>query len=420
MMPNPREAIRQLVLPRPWGSIRSALLLVGLVIAIFAAFGTAQGPGVQPPIPAAAKLQQAAGEAALGVHLATSNLPDSRARERPVVTPRFIDPGQRITTPQSSPLRNELIIGAVAAREIQRTLEVPGVVEADPARTVKVLPPVAGRIIDLKVQLGDRVAQRQELAVIYVGDLARARFGTRGARPTMGLADKGIGFEGIGNGTASVGKQAAAKLEQPAAQLRALGEPVDGLQETRLLSLRAPVAGSVIDLQIAAGAVLRELSVSMMTIADLETISVAANVSKREAALVVTGQPVQVRFPAYPGEDFKGETRLIDSAFAATRPGIKVQIDVAEPEHAVEAEHVRLRHLFWAEGDSIDDPDFSFNADATRWIWCSSRSSHGSSKARAVGIGLLEDSRDIVANGLKVGDRVVVGGGGLLLRSQAQ
>jgi hypothetical protein len=41
-------------------------------------------------------------------------------------------------------------------------------------------------------------------------------------------------------------------------------------------------------------------------------------------------------------------------------------------------------------------------------------------EARAVGVGLLEDSQDIVANGLKIGDRIVVGGGGLLLRSQAQ
>src|SRR5580704_6455595 len=310
-MPKPLKAIRRLALVRSWGSIRFESLLVGLVIVIFAAFGTAQGPGVQPPIPAAAKLQQAPGEAGLGAHRATSNLSASRAREQPVVTRRFIDPGQRITVPQSSPLRNELIIGAVAAREIQRTLEVPGVVEADPARTVKVLPPVAGRVVDLKVQLGDRVARQQELAVIYVGDLARARFGTREARPIMGLAGKRIGFEGIGNGTAS---GAAAKLERPAAPLRALGGPVDGMQETRLLSLRAPVAGSVIDLRIAPGAVIDELSVSMMTIANLDTILVSANVSKREAALIVMGQPVQVRFPAYPGEDFKGETRLIGSA----------------------------------------------------------------------------------------------------------
>jgi cobalt-zinc-cadmium efflux system membrane fusion protein len=393
------------------------LLLVGLVIGMFAAFGTAQGPGVQPPIPAAAKIQQAPGEAGLGAHHATSNLSGSWARERPVVTPRFIDPGQRITVPQSSPLRNELIIGAVAAREIQRTLEVPGVVEADPARTVKVLPPVAGRVIDLKVQLGDRVAQQQELAVIYAGNLVRARFGAREARPMMGFADKRIGSEGIGNGTASVGQQAAAKLEQPAARLRALGAPVDGMQETQLLSLRAPVAGSVIDLQIAAGAVLRELSVSMMTIADLETISVATNVSKREAALVVTGQPVQVRFPAYPGEDFEGETRLIDAAFRGDAPGIKVHIALQNPNMRLKPNMFAYATFFGPKETVSMIPisallpthamDLVF-VEVEPWIF----------EARAVGIGLLEGSRDIVANGLKVGDRVVVRGGGLLLGYQ--
>jgi membrane fusion protein, heavy metal efflux system len=403
-MANPLEAIRQLVLVQPWGSIRSALLLVGLVIAIFAAFGTAQGPGVQPPIPAAAKLQQAPGDAGLRAHGATSNLSGSRPRERPVVTPRFIDPGQRITVPQSSRLRNELIIGAVAAREIRRTLEVPGVVEADPARTVKVLPPVAGRVIDLKVQLGDRVAQQQELAVIYVGDLARARR---------------IGFEGIGNGTASVGQQAAAKLEQPAAQLRALGGPVDGMQETRLLSVRAPVAGSVIDLRIAPGAVIDELSVSMVTIANLDTILVAANVSKREAALIAMGQPVQVRFPAYPSEDFKGETRLIGSALDGDGPSIKVQIALQNPNIRLKANMFAYLTFFGPKETvsmvpiSALVPTYAIDlvfVEVEPWIF----------EARAVGVGLLEDSQDIVANGLKIGDRVVVGGGGLLLRSQAQ
>jgi cobalt-zinc-cadmium efflux system membrane fusion protein len=418
-MPKPLKAIRRLVLVRSWGSIRSESLLVGLVIVIFAAFGTAQGPGLQPPIPAAADLQQAPGEAGHGAHRTTSNLSGNRARERPVVTPRFIDPGQRITVPQSSPLRNELIIGAVAAREIRRTLEIPGVVRADPARTVKVLPPVAGRVIDLKVQLGDRVAQQQELAVIYVGDLARARFGTREARPIMGLADKRIGFEGIGNGTASVGQQSAAKLEQPAAQLRALGGPLDGMQETRLLSVRAPIAGSVIDLRIAPGAVIDELSVSMMTIANLDTILVAANVSKREAALIAMGQPVHVRFPAYPGEDFKGETRLIGSAVDGDGRSIKVQIALQNPNIRLKANMFAYLTFFGPKETvpmvpiSALVPTYAIDlvfVEVEPWIF----------EARAVGVGLLEDGQDIVANGLKIGDRIVVGGGGLLLRSQAQ
>jgi membrane fusion protein, heavy metal efflux system len=60
------------------------------------------------------------------------------------------------------------------SKEVSHRLVLPAVVEADPGRTVKVLPPLAGRVVSLKVQLGERVTQGQELAVIDSGDLAQA------------------------------------------------------------------------------------------------------------------------------------------------------------------------------------------------------------------------------------------------------
>src|ERR1700723_1265473 len=87
-------------------------------------------------------------------------------------TPQLVKDGGRITVPSGSPLRGKLAIVPVAEKEIQRSLVLPAVVEADPARTVKVLPPVAGRVIELKVELGARVAKGDVLAVMESGDLA--------------------------------------------------------------------------------------------------------------------------------------------------------------------------------------------------------------------------------------------------------
>jgi membrane fusion protein, heavy metal efflux system len=84
-------------------------------------------------------------------------------------SPMLIREGARISVPEGSPLRGKLTIGVVGQQEIQRKLVLPAVVEADPSRTVKVLPPVTGRVTDLKVQLGERVVQGQELAVIDSG-----------------------------------------------------------------------------------------------------------------------------------------------------------------------------------------------------------------------------------------------------------
>ena len=67
--------------------------------------------------------------------------------------------GDRVIVPEGSPLRSALVIAPVARKDIRRDPRAARVVEADPGRTVKVLPPVAGRVVSLKVQLGERVSK---------------------------------------------------------------------------------------------------------------------------------------------------------------------------------------------------------------------------------------------------------------------
>src|SRR5579871_5943014 len=76
----------------------------------------------------------------------------------PVATesmPYLIRDEQGVTIPDGSPLRDKLRVEAVGEKEIKRNLVLPAVVEADPARLVKVLPPLAGRVTQLQVQLGE-------------------------------------------------------------------------------------------------------------------------------------------------------------------------------------------------------------------------------------------------------------------------
>src|SRR6266436_7792482 len=179
-------------------------------------------------------------------------------------SPTLAREGVRISVPDGSPLRGKLTVGPVAQREIQRKLVLPAVVEADPARTVKVLPPVTGRVTDLMVQLGERVVQGQDLAVIDSGDLAQAYSDIEKARSVLTLTKKGLdrqlGLEKAG-GTALKDReqaqsdydQAVAELERAKSRLRAIGVPADQKEQSRLLTLKAPAAGSVIDLQVARG-----------------------------------------------------------------------------------------------------------------------------------------------------------------------
>src|SRR5262245_43861150 len=68
----------------------------------------------------------------------------------PETAPHLVREGQRIRIPEGSALRGKLVIEAVREQEIGRALVLPAVVEPDPARLVKVLPPLAGRVMQLK------------------------------------------------------------------------------------------------------------------------------------------------------------------------------------------------------------------------------------------------------------------------------
>src|SRR5262249_22364225 len=199
-------------------------------------------------------------------------------------------------------------------------------------------------------------------------------------------------------------------------ELRAPGVPVEENQGTRLLSLRAPVAGSVLDLQIAAGATVR-FSDSMMTIANLNVIWVTTNVPQKETALFVTGQPVRIRLPAYPGEDFMGEARVIGSAFDAGAPDRKVRIAVANPNNRLKP-NMGASATFFGPKETVPMVPISALVlnrtmafiEVEPWVF----------EAGAVGLGRLEGSRAIVTSGLRIGDRVVAAGAAQLVERQAQ
>ncbi len=172
----------------------------------------------------------------------------------------FTIDGTRITVPPTSPLRVKLGIADVADKNIQRSLTLPAVVEADPARTAKVLPPVAGRVNELKVQLGARVSQGDVLAVIESSDLAQAISDLEKARSALTLTKQTLDRLLVLEKTRAISvkdreqaqsdyAQAQSEFERAQNRLQAIGVPADQKADPRLLAVKAPMAGSVIDLQ---------------------------------------------------------------------------------------------------------------------------------------------------------------------------
>jgi cobalt-zinc-cadmium efflux system membrane fusion protein len=333
--------------------------------------------------------------------------------------------GDRITVPEGSPVRRALAVAPVAVKDIRRDLVLPAVVEADPGRTVKVLPPVAGRVAGLKVQLGERVAQGQELLVLDSGDLAQAFADDEKARTLLTLTkqvlDRQLGLEKSGGAAIKEREQAQSDYAQAQSEfaraetrLRSIGVSPDRADKSsRLLAVNAPMAGSIIDLQVAPGAFLNDNTAAIMTIANLETIWVTGDVPESDTTLVSKGQAVEVTFTAYPGEAFKGRVLFVSDVVdpETRRTKVRVAFDNAD---------IRLRPGMFAtvsfEAPTRNMPVVPTSAlvlkDDLNQVFV--ETAPWTFEARTVEIGFQQGDQAVLTSGVQAGDRVVVRGGVLL------
>ncbi len=176
-----------------------------------------------------------------------------KGQEEPVL---MIRQGDKIIVPEGSALRGRLSVVPASAQAVSAKLVLPGVVEADPARTAAVLTPVSGRVTALKVALGDRVQRGQVLATVDSPDLGQAYDDDDKAADTLRLTEKNLARQEAQNklGTASDRDldqarsdhaQAVAEYTRTQARLKMLGAPLGKGQSSRLLAVTAPVSGSV-------------------------------------------------------------------------------------------------------------------------------------------------------------------------------
>jgi cobalt-zinc-cadmium efflux system membrane fusion protein len=339
-------------------------------------------------------------------------------------TPQLMRDGGRIIIPDGSPLRDKLTIDAVGAQVIQRNLILPAVVEADPARLAKVLPPLAGRINQLKVQLGEQVERGQPLVVLDSPDLATAYADYDRAKVllTLALRNRDRLRDLARAGGAAIREQQQAETDyvtadvehqRAEARLRQIGVDPETTNKSRTVTISAPVSGSVIDLAVSPGAFWNDSTAALMTVADLSTVWVTANVPEKDTSLVTKGQSVDILFAAYPGEVFKGQVLFVSNVLDLDTRRTKVRINIENPDTRFKP-GMFATVMFFAPRQLVptvpttalvlkDDANQVFT-EVAPWTF----------EAVPVEIGFQRGDETTIQSGLKVGDRVVVKGGVLL------
>jgi cobalt-zinc-cadmium efflux system membrane fusion protein len=246
--------------------------------------------------------------------------------------------GDQLRVPEASPLRKALQVAAVAEHDVARPITVPGVVEADPTRLVKIVPPVAGRIVHIAKRLGDTVNAGDALLMLDSADLAQAfadaskadaaeRLAQHNVMRQRELMQADIAARKDLEQAESDFAQAQSDARRTRARLAQLGVSAQN-RSVREYTLRAPIAGHVVDMTAAEGGFWNDTNAPLMTVADLRNVWVSASVPEKDLASVFVDQDAVIALNAFEGETISGKVRYVGEVLDPDTRTVKARIAV--------------------------------------------------------------------------------------------
>src|SRR5579872_2487906 len=196
-------------------------------------------------------------------------------------------------------------------RSLPTVVTANGTVSPDVNRTIHVTSLGSGRVVDLKVKLGDNVEKGQTLLVISSPDLAGAFSDYEKARADEQLSRKALdraqmlydrGAIPAKDLEVAQDSEDKAKIDVQTADhhIRILGS--DPNHPSPLIELKAPVSGTIVEQNVAGAEGIKSLdnTPNLFTIANLSEVWVVCDVFENDLGAVHLGDSAEIRMNAFP------------------------------------------------------------------------------------------------------------------------
>jgi cobalt-zinc-cadmium efflux system membrane fusion protein len=246
-------------------------------------------------------------------------------------------PGRVVLSPdQVAQVQTE----ALQPRRQTDVINATGTVEFNGDRTARILPPVSGQVQNLRANVGDTVRQGDVLFEISSRDVTAAIGDHLSAHKDLDLSEKTYTmtkdlFEhqaasriALQQAESDLAKNRQ-KVQQTEEALRVLGVDVSmvdgGDHVPSRVRVRAPIDGTVIERSVTNGQFIGSDTAPLLTLADVSSVWVTADVFERDLRKVSTGQKADVTTTAYPDEQFSAEVSRIGSTVDAQTRTAKVR-----------------------------------------------------------------------------------------------
>jgi membrane fusion protein, heavy metal efflux system len=273
----------------------------------------------------------------LAIACCTSGKADPKAEAPPAaqVIPEFNANDFKVDHPELFPLATAVEYKTAPA------LNVTGVVQPDITRAVPVVSLASGRVVEIKVRLGDVVQKGQLLLRVQSNDVSGAyqtflkaqndeRLAHIQLERAQTLYDKGAVAKSALETAQTTEQDAQADLSAATEQLRLLG--INKERPSGIVDIVAPISGVITDQQVTNSSGVQGLSgPNPFTISNLDYVWIMCDVFENDLDAVKVGQSADIHLASDPSQVFKGR---IDNILPILDPNIrtaKVRIEVPNP-----------------------------------------------------------------------------------------
>ena len=321
-----------------------------------------------------------------------------------------------------SPQLTSLKVEAVSEIPVPVTEPLNGKIVFDENRTARIFSPVAGRALTIKAQVGDSVKAGQTLLVMDSPDVGGAVADARKAQADMQLKQQALERSRmlVDHGVLAKKEVEVAQADwatsraesaRASARLKNLGVSTAANDN---YAVRSPIAGVVVDRKINPGSEVRpDAADPLFIITDPHSLWASIDLPERDLSRISQGQKLSVQVDAYPDEVFNGEVKTIGIMVDPTTRRIPVRCVVESNGKLKPEMYARITPLDNSQHRVIRLPNSALITEGLySYVFVEERPLHF--KKRKVTLDLQRREYATVKEGLKAGERVVVGGAILL------
>lgn len=326
-----------------------------------------------------------------------------------------------ISIANGAPQWKVLKLGSVVAPTERWSDPYPARFKVDEAFAAKVGSPLAGRVTNVFIELGQPVKAGQPLFSIASPDIAELRAGQQKAAVDLDVAKAAYErIKAMVEARALPAKdeiesdqqlrQAELSLKLAQTKLRSLKVSSSGDNEFKVL---APRDGAIIEKSVLPSQHV-DTDDTLVSIADLDAVWVVADLFEADAVGLSTGMKARVTSPSLPGFAAEADVERVSSVVDPERHTVGVRVKLANADGRIRPNtFAEVRFLSTSASGSTEIAASALVSDGPKqYVYV--QDSPGHFQRRDVVAGAVRDGRISIVSGLRAGESVVEQGAVLL------